>query len=63
MTVTEVTASKVFSTIQSLASGQRLVACDFRKGELLDTAGMTIDYITRIASQTDSTKFFKVTED
>ena len=61
MTVTEVKADFVFSTIQKNSAAQKLVVCDFKRGELRDTAGMTIDYVTRLIGEGTS-KFFKVEE-
>lgn len=59
--ITEVKAEYVFATIQKLEHAQKLIACDFKRGELRDTAGMTIDYVARLIGE-GTAKFFKVEE-
>ncbi|MGP1376433.1 MAG: hypothetical protein ACTTKS_02485 [Bulleidia sp.] len=61
MTIVEVKAEYVFTTIQKLDATQKLVACDFKRGALRDTSGMMIEYVARLISE-GTTKFFKVEE-
>lgn len=61
MTITEIKAEYVFTTIQKLQDTQKLVACDFKRGYLRDTSGMMIEYVARLISE-GTTKFFKTEE-
>lgn len=60
MTLTEIKPEYVFATIQKLTDGQQLVACDFAKGEMKDTAGMMVGTVSDLIGRPDSVKFFKV---
>lgn len=58
MTITEIKADCVFATIQKLTSGQQLIACDFKRGEMRDTSGLTVERISQLISE-GTTKFYK----
>ncbi|MDD6666727.1 MAG: hypothetical protein PUE58_01960 [Lachnospiraceae bacterium] len=60
MTIIEIKPEYVFSTLQKLGSGEKLLCADFKKSELTDTYGLVAGELSR-RLQLPECKFFKVT--
>ena len=59
MAITEIKAEYVFATMQKLAPEEWLYCVDFERGEMRDSAGLTVEYLRRLVNSKNC-KFFKV---
>ena len=59
MTITEVKPEFVFSTLQKLQSGEKLLCADYRKCELIDTYGLVVGEVSREGCSCQSVSFSK----